>query len=840
MQEKRGTAQPAANQEAQWMREKGGGPAKNSPDETIFNSFSEIKAPPPAPPANQAKAPGQIPGETPGQARWMQEKRGEVQPSPEGTMWREFDPSLNSFGELKDQVDQTQPAPEQWMQEKRRNTAPAPAPNLPNQWMQEKGGVPQRNTPQQYNNPAQAPGQAQWMQEKQGGATPPNPNPARPDAAYERYSREKNLPAQQGPANGRQPGAVPNEQDRWMQEKRGGAAGTAPAQAQQAPGQAQWMQEKTGVPGQGQAAQWRREKEGIAAPPPGQGNFGPQGFAPNQPGNPNPPQVTKARRKQPIWLFVIIGVLVVVILAVVAVLVINPFGKGTTTPTAQASITTTATTGTGPTTGATTATGTSAANTTGQATTTSAAQTTPAISSSATTGPATTTTVVGTTGAATTSGNDRGTPQPSVGAGTGAVALSGHAGPINMVSWSPNGQLFLTASDDKTIKAWDAATNKVVKTLDDKAKPNSDRVISAVFSKDSQFVVATLADKTVNVYSYNNGNVVAQVKGDLAVPATISGDQTLVAYAGSRTIRTFDLKKNAAGPEFPYFDPSIQGLAPVALAFSPDNSTLAVGLSSGRIILYATSSGKPVIELEPSPDTKSGIKQLAWFGNGASQLAVGREASVETLAIDLSKKVATNALTAQSLTAPVSSLGISADGKRLAVSTEKGDLQLWSLENNVILTRSSIGTNPVIGLHWSQDDQKITIATGGGSPALNTVAAQQTARSTTINLTPQNGTKVSGTALLTEIPGGSVRVTLDVAGLDPGQHKVHIHAGTCANQGDIKFDLETLRPTADGKATSVTVIKTDYSALITGSFYVNVHNDPGTPTYIASCGEIHV
>ncbi len=94
--------------------------------------------------------------------------------------------------------------------------------------------------------------------------------------------------------------------------------------------------------------------------------------------------------------------------------------------------------------------------------------------------------------------------------------------------------------------------------------------------------------------------------------------------------------------------------------------------------------------------------------------------------------------------------------------------------------------------------------------------------------------------LLTEIPGGSVRVTLDVAGLDSGQHKAHIHAGTCTNQGDIKFDLETLRATADGKATSTTVIKVDYTTLTTGSFYINVHNDPGTDTYIASCGEIHV
>jgi WD40 repeat protein len=246
------------------------------------------------------------------------------------------------------------------------------------------------------------------------------------------------------------------------------------------------------------------------------------------------------------------------------------------------------------------------------------------------------------------------------------------------------------------------------------------------------------------------------------------------------------------------------------------------------------------MEIEPPSSDKAGVRQLAWYGNGTTHLAVGREGSFDTMAVDLAKKVASNTPAGQTLAAPASNLGVSADGKRLAITSQNGDLQLWSLENNAILTRSTIGTNPVIGLHWSQDDQKVTIATGGSNPALNTVPAQQSARSTTITLTAQNGTKVSGSALLAELPGGSVRIVLDVQGLDPGQHKVHIHAGTCANQGDIKFDLETLRTTADGKATSTTVVKADYTALTTGSFYINVHNDPGTPTYIASCGEIHV
>lgn len=280
-------------------------------------------------------------------------------------------------------------------------------------------------------------------------------------------------------------------------------------------------------------------------------------------------------------------------------------------------------------------------------------------------------------------------------------------------------------------------------------------------------------------------------------------------------------------------------MASTALAFSQDGSTLAVGLSNGRVIIYEAGTGKPIMQLDAQYSDKSGVRQLAWY-SGTAKLAIGRDGSLETLNIDLSKKIASDTPAGGSLPAPATSLSVSPDGKRLAISSKTGELQLWSLGSNAILTRSGIGTNPVIGLHWSQDDQKITIATGGSNPALNTVAVQQTSRTSTVTLTAQNGTKVSGTATLTEVPGGTVRVVLGVQGLDPGQHKVHIHAGTCAKQGDIIYDLETLRTTADGKATSTTVIKVDYTTLTTGQFYVNVHNDPGTPTYIASCGEIHV
>ncbi len=128
-----------------------------------------------------------------------------------------------------------------------------------------------------------------------------------------------------------------------------------------------------------------------------------------------------------------------------------------------------------------------------------------------------------------------------------------------------------------------------------------------------------------------------------------------------------------------------------------------------------------------------------------------------------------------------------------------------------------------------------TISPAAVAPALTADSSRPSFR---VMINPQNGTKVSGIGLITDNGNNSVTVTLEISGLKPGDHHSHIHQGTCLNQGAIKFPLNDLRTTSDGKATSTTIVSASLAAITGGGLYLNVHNQAGTPTYVAGCAEI--
>jgi serine/threonine protein kinase len=193
--------------------------------------------------------------------------------------------------------------------------------------------------------------------------------------------------------------------------------------------------------------------------------------------------------------------------------------------------------------------------------------------------------------------------------------LEGHAWQVTSLSFSPDGRLLASGSNDNTIKLWRVADGLEVRTLTGHASS----VNSVVFSPDGSLLASGSDDETIKLWRVADGALVRTLTGDTGAVSSVSfsPDGSLLASgSGDGTIK---LWRVSDGLEVRTLTGHTGGVNSVS--FSPDGSLLASGSGDKTIKLWRVADGLEVRTLTGHTDWVRSVS----FSSDGSLLASGSE-----------------------------------------------------------------------------------------------------------------------------------------------------------------------------------------------------------------------
>ncbi|MEH2031640.1 MAG: hypothetical protein V7K67_18595 [Nostoc sp.] len=241
--------------------------------------------------------------------------------------------------------------------------------------------------------------------------------------------------------------------------------------------------------------------------------------------------------------------------------------------------------------------------------------------------------------------------------------LEGHTNTITDITFSFNGELIATSSEDKTVKLW-SRNGKQIKTL---KGGHSDGVTSVAFSPDGKIIASGSKDKKIILWNLD-GKPIKTLEGhkDWVRDLSFSPDGQKIASASEdKTVRIWSVNGT------PMADLQGHESNVTMVRFSPDGQTIASASEDGIIKLWKL-DGKELKTIS-SP---ASILSLAFSSNGKMLMAVSKDNTLRLWSLDGTLLKTTNYITPNT----PAFANLSSDGKLLIASDSYGQVLFWKIE----------------------------------------------------------------------------------------------------------------------------------------------------------------
>ncbi len=296
-------------------------------------------------------------------------------------------------------------------------------------------------------------------------------------------------------------------------------------------------------------------------------------------------------------------------------------------------------------------------------------------------------------------------------------AFEGHIDSVRAVSFSPDGSLLLSTSQDNTVRVWDFAAAQALKTF----RGHGGRVQAAAFLADGRRILSAAHDNTVREWSIAGYEEIRTLQGrvldghsDAVLAAAYSNDQRQVVTASrDRTARTWNAQTGEAGLTL------AEGHAYLAstATFFPDGRKLLTAAVDNTARIWDVGTGGQLLRLD-----RSGRSAAATLSHHAKWIATGSDDRAAQV-WDASTGQRLKKLEAH--TSEVTAVAFSPDDKLLATGDAKGHVKLWNVEEGRVVQKLDGHSRRIASITFTADGSRVLTASGDNTVGQWDVASGQ-------------------------------------------------------------------------------------------------------------------
>ncbi|KAL7952087.1 WD40-repeat-containing domain protein [Trichoderma barbatum] len=276
--------------------------------------------------------------------------------------------------------------------------------------------------------------------------------------------------------------------------------------------------------------------------------------------------------------------------------------------------------------------------------------------------------------------------------------LEGHIAYVDSAVFSHDSKILASASNDGTIKLWDAITGTCISTLEG----HEAYVTSVSFSHDSRVLASSSSDETIKFWDPITGTCISTFRGHNSPVTSVvfSHDSNLLASASDdcSIILWWNSATGISHSILEGHDSSIS-----SVAFSHDSKVLASASYDKTIKVWDTATGACIMTLEGH---SSPVFSVAFSHDSRTLASASQDCSIKLWNASTGVCIAT----LRGHSGGVNSVAFSHDSRLLASGSRDCEIRLWDVATNTCMGTYKGHTGLVEGIAFSHDSKLLASA----------------------------------------------------------------------------------------------------------------------------------